>query len=79
MRTTVDAVAEFLAVAGIRRMYGVPGAGSAPLQLDIAGVKVANAQFTWRDEKSGSTTALSNPEDYQSPAPPSPPPKATRR
>ena len=29
MRTTVDAVAEFLAVAGIRRMYGVPGAGSS--------------------------------------------------
>jgi AsmA protein len=32
---------------------------SAPLQIDIAGVKVANAQFTWRDEKSGSTTVLS--------------------
>jgi AsmA protein len=30
------------------------------LQIDIAGIKVANAQFTWRDEKSGSTTALSN-------------------
>jgi acetolactate synthase I/II/III large subunit len=29
MRTTVDAVAEFLAVMGIRRMYGVPGAGSS--------------------------------------------------
>ena len=32
MRTTVDAVAEFLAAAGIRRMYGVPGAGSS---LDV--------------------------------------------
>ena len=32
MRTTVDAVAEFLAGAGIRRMYGVPGAGSS---LDV--------------------------------------------
>ncbi|MCF8198864.1 MAG: AsmA family protein [Sulfuritalea sp.] len=31
-----------------------------PLQIDIAGIKVANAQFTWRDEKSGSTTAFSN-------------------
>jgi AsmA protein len=30
------------------------------MQLDIAGIKVANAQFTWRDEKTGSTTALSN-------------------
>jgi AsmA protein len=41
----------------------VAGAGEAaatPMQLDIAGIKVANAQFTWRDEKSGSTTALSN-------------------
>lgn len=38
------------------------GAGdtpSAPLQIDIAGIKLANAQFTWRDEKSGSTTTLS--------------------
>lgn len=38
------------------------GTGSkpgAPLQIDIAGIKVANAQFTWRDEKNGSTTALS--------------------
>jgi AsmA protein len=42
-----------------------PGAGAGdaaatPLQLDIAGIKVVNAQFTWRDEKTGSTTALSN-------------------
>ena len=38
------------------------GAGdtpSAPLQIDIAGIKLANAQFTWRDEKSDSTTTLS--------------------
>ncbi|MDP2783121.1 MAG: AsmA family protein [Sulfurimicrobium sp.] len=34
--------------------------GSTPLRFDIAGIKVANAQFTWRDEKSGSTTTLSN-------------------
>ena len=38
---------------------GAGGTPSAPLQIDIAGVKVANAQFTWRDEKSGSTTTLS--------------------
>lgn len=38
------------------------GAGatpSAPLRIDIAGIKLANAQFTWRDEKSGSATTLS--------------------
>ncbi|MCX7148302.1 MAG: AsmA family protein [Rhodocyclales bacterium] len=39
---------------------GAGGTASAPLQIDIAGIKVANAQFTWRDEKSGNTTALSN-------------------
>lgn len=42
-----------------------PGAGggeaaASPMQLDVAGIKVADAQFTWRDEKAGSTTALSN-------------------
>jgi AsmA protein len=36
---------------------GTPG---APVQIDIAGIKVANAQLAWRDEKSGSSTALSN-------------------
>ncbi|MFH1869525.1 MAG: AsmA family protein [Pseudomonadota bacterium] len=38
------------------------GAGatpSAPVQIDIAGIKLANAQFTWRDEKGGSATTLS--------------------
>ena len=39
---------------------GAGGTANSPLQIDIAGIKVANAQFTWRDEKSGSTTALSN-------------------
>lgn len=39
------------------------GAGetaSAPLQIDIAGIKLANAQLTWRDEKSRATTTLSS-------------------
>ncbi len=35
-------------------------AAPAPLQIDIAGIKVANAALTWRDEKNGSTTTLSN-------------------
>jgi len=44
-----------------------PGVGAGatpgePVQIDIAGIKVAKAQFTWRDEKSGSTTTLSNLE-----------------
>ena len=39
------------------------GAGEtarAPLQIDIAGIKLANAQLTWRDEKSRATTTLSS-------------------
>ena len=35
-------------------------APAAPLQLDVAGIRIANASLTWRDEKSGTTTALSN-------------------
>jgi len=37
------------------------GAGdTAPVQIDIAGIRIANAQLTWRDEKSRETTKLSN-------------------
>ena len=39
------------------------GAGetaATPVQIDIAGIRIANAQLTWRDEKSGATTTLSN-------------------
>ncbi|NJD35080.1 MAG: AsmA family protein [Betaproteobacteria bacterium] len=39
---------------------GADGTASAPVQIDIAGIKVANAQLTWRDEKSKETTSLSN-------------------
>jgi AsmA protein len=39
---------------------GAGNTAATPMRLDIAGIKVANAQFTWRDEKTGSTTALSN-------------------
>lgn len=35
-------------------------APAAPLHLDVAGINVANAQVTWRDEKTGSTTVVSN-------------------
>ncbi|MCK9386984.1 MAG: AsmA family protein [Sulfuritalea sp.] len=38
---------------------GADGTAKTPLQIDIAGIKVANAQFIWRDEKGGSTTVLS--------------------
>jgi len=30
----------------------------APMQIDIAGIKLADAQLTWRDEKSGSAATL---------------------
>lgn len=36
------------------------GAPSEPLQVDIAGIGITNAQLTWRDDKSGQTTTLSN-------------------
>jgi AsmA protein len=39
---------------------GADGTANSPIQLDIAGIRIANAQLTWRDEKAGSTTALSN-------------------
>lgn len=38
---------------------GAGGTASTPVRIDIAGIKLANAQFTWRDEKSGSATTLS--------------------
>lgn len=33
--------------------------GGQPLQLDIAGLALRDARFTWRDEKAGKTTQLS--------------------
>ncbi len=62
-------IADLLGGGASAEKPGVPagthsaGAGatpSQPVQIDIAGIKVAKAQFTWRDEKSGSTTTLSN-------------------
>ncbi len=38
---------------------GAGDTANSALNIDIAGIKVANAQFTWRDEKSGSTATLS--------------------
>ena len=37
-----------------------PAKPAEPLQIDVAGVRIANAQLTWRDEKAGSSTTLSN-------------------
>lgn len=39
---------------------GAGDTAGAPVQVDIAGIKIANAQLTWRDEKSRETTTLSN-------------------
>lgn len=37
-----------------------PTQAAEPLQIDVAGVRIADAQLTWRDEKAGSTTSVSN-------------------
>lgn len=37
-----------------------PAKPAEPLQIDISSIRIANAQLTWRDEKAGSSTALSN-------------------
>lgn len=39
---------------------GGTGGDTPPLQVDIAGIRIANASLTWRDEMSGATTVLSN-------------------
>lgn len=38
---------------------GAGATANSPVQLDIAGIRITNAQLTWRDEKSGGTTSLS--------------------
>jgi len=47
---------------GSARTAPKAGAGdtAAPVQIDIAGIRIANAQLTWRDEKTKETTTLSN-------------------
>jgi len=52
-------IADLLGGDANQKKVGAGGTASAPLQVDIAGVKVVNAQLIWRDEKSGSTTNLS--------------------
>ncbi|OHC70041.1 MAG: hypothetical protein A3H93_00885 [Rhodocyclales bacterium RIFCSPLOWO2_02_FULL_63_24] len=52
-------IADLLGGGGEQPKVGADKAASAPLQIDIAGIRLANAQFIWRDEKSGSTTTLS--------------------
>lgn len=53
-------IADLLGGGAEKPGVGADATPSQPVQLDIAGIKVAKAQFTWRDEKSGSTTTLSN-------------------
>ena len=52
-------IADLLGSKDEKQKAGAGDTAKSPLNIDIAGIKVANAQFTWRDEKSGSTTALS--------------------
>jgi AsmA protein len=42
------------------KKVGAGDTANSPLNIDIAGIKIANAQFTWHDEKSSGTTTLSN-------------------
>lgn len=37
-----------------------PAKPAEPLQIDISSIRIANAQLAWRDEKAGTSTALSN-------------------
>lgn len=53
-------IADLLGGGAEKPGVGAGATPSQPVQVDIAGIKVAKAQFTWRDEKSGSTTTLSN-------------------
>jgi AsmA protein len=55
---------EGAAKAGPKVPEGTHSAGAGdtapPVRIDIAGIRIANARFTWRDEKAGTTTTLSN-------------------
>ncbi|MCF8178854.1 MAG: AsmA family protein [Sulfuritalea sp.] len=53
-------IADLLKGSDEHEKVGAGDTAREPVQIDIAGIKVANAQFTWRDEKSGSTTVFSN-------------------
>ena len=53
-------IADLIGGGGKAAQGDTAAAPAAPMQLDVAGIKVSNAQFTWRDEKSGSATTLSN-------------------
>jgi len=56
-----DLVGGDSAGTGAAKVGSAPAAGGAtPLQFDIAGLGVANAQLTWRDENTGATTALTD-------------------
>lgn len=37
-----------------------PAKPAEPLQIDVSSIRIANTQLTWRDEKAGTSTALSN-------------------
>jgi AsmA protein len=53
-------IADLLGGGAERPKVGAGATAGAPVQVDVAGIKIVNAQLTWRDEKSGSSTALSN-------------------
>lgn len=53
-------VADPAATAKTAPEPGAGGTATPPVQIDIAGIRIANAQLTWRDEKGGTATTLSN-------------------
>ena len=53
-------IADLMGGKDEKQKLGAGDTATSPLNIDIAGIKVANAQFTWRDEKSGGSTTLSN-------------------
>lgn len=53
-------IADLLAPSADAAQPAAQDQAPAFLQIDVAGVRIANAQLTWRDEKAGSSTNLSN-------------------
>lgn len=49
-----------LASGAVPKKVGAEETVATPLQIDVARIKLANAQLTWRDETTGSVTTLSD-------------------
>jgi AsmA protein len=54
-----DLLGEPAAATDAKPAEAANNAATQPLHIDIASIRLTDAQFTWRDEKAGSTTSLS--------------------